>query len=73
MADAYPIALIEEALTAIKQGDQPAAAWRLVDALGYLADLYPQVDNAMGVNMPTGMGFQLVRRRGGTSTVVKVK
>jgi len=38
--------------------DEEMAVWRLVDAVGILSTYYPE---AIGVAMPTGRGFKIIR------------
>ena len=52
-------ALIHQAVGRINEGDSEAAVWRLVDAVGLLSEFFPY---SIGVDCPTGRGYQIVRR-----------
>ncbi len=53
----YARDLVKEALDRMdREENMPAAAWRLADALGWIARLHPGV---MGISKPTGRGNKL--------------
>jgi len=62
--------LIEDALRRIRIGEPEAAVWRLADAVGQLSErLKEKHPDLLGANMPTGLGFRVVKGPGSVTRV----
>jgi len=65
--------LLEAALRRIRIGEPEAAVWRLADAAGQLGELLKEKHpELLGSNLPTGLGYQVIKTEGSRSRVFLV-
>jgi hypothetical protein len=67
--------LLREAAGYIECGEADKSVWRAVDAIGMVSMVLDaaQRGNVVGITMPTGRGYQLIKTEPPTVKVRKVK